>query len=304
MINKDEIILITPERGFLYHGPKSEGYKIFAPYIDRSLIGRILREICFRCPLLPRKVWYNKEFLCCQPKYVIVSDTLVTREYLEWLHKKFPAAQLNFSYGNMVGKSRHLLPDQIPSYYRIWTYDGYDSEKYGLRLVSSGAYYKSFVKPKQQSEYDVIYVGADKGRGEYILDLEKKMNSLGLKTKFVIVANGRLSKRKSYYKKFMPYDEIVNLIVRSKAVLNVALENQKGITIRDMESMFFDVKLLTTNKNIVNTDIYNPNNVFVVDGLNIDGLPEFIALPHTPLTEEIKNRYTFDNYIKEIITSE
>lgn len=303
MINKDEIILITPERGFLYHGPKSEGYKIYAPFRDRNIFERILREICFRCPLLPRKIWYNKEFLGNQAKYIIVSDTLVTREYLEWLHKKFPSAQLNFTYGNMVGKSRHLLPDQIPSYYRIWTYDGYDSEKYGLRLVSSGAYYKSFVIPKQQTEYDVIYVGADKGRGEYILELERKMNSLGLKTKFVIVANGRLSKRKSYYKKFMPYDEIVNLISRSKSVLNVALENQKGITIRDMESMFFDVKLLTTNKNIVNTDIYHPNNVYVIDGLNIDNLQEFMALPHTPLSDDIKNRYTFDNYIEEIISS-
>lgn len=303
MINKDEIILITPERGFLYHGPKSEGYKIFAPFRDRNIFERILREICFRCPLLPRKIWYNKEFLGNQAKYIIVSDTLVTREYLEWLHKKFPSAQLNFTYGNMVGKSRHLLPDQIPSYYRIWTYDGYDSEKYRLRLVSSGAYYKSFVIPKQQTEYDVIYVGADKGRGEYILELERKMNSLGLKTKFVIVANGRLSKRKSYYKKFMPYDEIVNLISRSKSVLNVALENQKGITIRDMESMFFDVKLLTTNKNIVNTDIYHPNNVYVIDGLNIDNLQEFMALPHTPLSDDIKNRYTFDNYIEEIISS-
>lgn len=303
MINKDEIILITPERGFLYHGPKSEGYKIYAPFRDRNIFERILREICFRCPLLPRKIWYNKEFLGNQAKYIIVSDTLVTREYLEWLHKKFPSAQLNFTYGNMVGKSRHLLPDQIPSYYRIWTYDGYDSEKYRLRLVSSGAYYKSFVIPKQQTEYDVIYVGADKGRGEYILELERKMNSLGLKTKFVIVANGRLSKRKSYYKKFMPYDEIVNLISRSKSVLNVALENQKGITIRDMESMFFDVKLLTTNKNIVNTDIYHPNNVYVIDGLNIDNLQEFMALPHTPLSDDIKNRYTFDNYIEEIISS-
>lgn len=303
MINKDDILLVTPEKGFMFHGPKSDGYKIFNPFKEGNLFGRILREICFRCPFLPHKIWYKKDYVNETPKYVIVADALLTREYLEWLHKVFPKAQFNFSYGNMVGKARHLLPDQIPSYYRIWTYDEYDSSKYGIRLISGGAYYTSFVVPKQQPEYDVIYVGADKGRGEYILELEKKMNSLGLKTKFVIVANGRLSKRKSYYKKFMPYDEIVDLVSRSKAVLNVALENQKGITIRDMESLFFDVKLLTTNKNIVNTDIYNPNNVYVIDGLNIDDLQKFMDLPHTPLSDEIKNRYTFDNYIEEVISS-
>jgi len=303
IINKDRIAIITPAKGFFYEAPQREGYKVFNPYVEHNLFERVLRELCFRLPFLPHKIWFDKRIAKENPQYVLISDPLITREYLEWLHELFPNAQLNYTYTNMVGKAKHLLPSEIPTYYRIWTYDSYDSEKYGLRLSKTDSYFKNYVKPKEPTQYDVIYVGSDKGRGEYLLQLESKMKEIGLRTKFLIVADGRLSKRKSYYHKWVEYEEIIDMIVKSKSILNVALENQKGITMRDMESLFFDVKLLTTNKNIKNTYIYHPNNVFFIDGLNIDGLKEFMSLPHIRISEDIKDSHSYDNYIEEIITT-
>ena len=303
IINKKNILIITPHKGFFYEAPRGEGYKVYNPYLEHNQIERVLREICFRIPLLPHKIWFNKRLCKESPKYILISDPLITREYLEWLHIIFPKAQLNYIYGNMVGRAKHLLPDQIPTYYRVWTYDEYDSQKYGLRLNKVSSYFKNYVKPKEKTEYDVLYVGADKGRGEYLLELESKMKAIGLRTKFIIVAERRLDKKKSYYQKRLKYTEIIDLIVKSKSILNVALENQMGVTVRDMESMFFDVKLLTTNKNIINTDVYHPNNVFIIDGFNLDGLQEFMALPHIRISDEIKNRHSFDQYIENVITA-
>ena len=303
IVNKEDVMIITPHRGFFFEAPQGEGYKVYNPYVEHNLVERVLRELCFKCPFLPRKAWYIKRFLKESPKYILISDPLITRDYLKWLHEKFPYAQLNFTYGNMVGKAKHLLPDRIPSNYRIWTYDEYDSQKYGLRLNKVSFYFRNYVKPKEKTEYDVLYVGADKGRGEYLLELEAKMKALGLRTKFVIVAAGRLDKKKPYYQKRLAYTEIIDLIVKSNAILNVALENQKGITVRDMESMFFDVKLLTTNNNIQNTDIYHPNNVFIIEGLNIEGLSDFMALPHVKIPDEVKEKHTYDHYIEEVITT-
>lgn len=303
MIDKKEVLIITEERGFFFYAPQGEGYKIYNAYIQHNLLERVLREICFKSSYLPHKMWYNKKIKKENPKYILVSDPLMTREYLEWLHDVFPDAQLNFTYGNMVGRAKHLLPNQLPSYYRIWTYDEHDCKIYGLRLCTVSAYFKNYVKPKEKTEFDVLYVGADKGRGEYLLQLEAKMKEMGLRTKFVITAVSRTDKKKSYYQKRLDYIEIIDLIVKSKAILNVALENQKGITVRDMESLFFDVKLLTTNSCINQTDIYHPNNVFLINGLNLDGLKEFIATPHIVISDEIKQRHTYDRYIEEIITT-
>ena len=302
-INKEDVIIITPVKGYSFEGPRSEGYKVYKPYIEHNFFERLLRELWFRVRFLPNRIWYNKDLLPTTPKYILVSDPLITVDYLEWLHIKFPNAQLNFAYGNMVGKATHLKPHQIPSYYRVWTYDKYDSDKYGIRLSKTSVYYHSFVKPKENAEYDVVYVGADKGRGDFLLQLESKLNEMGMRTKFVIVKDGKFARGKSYYQKRLTYDEITSLIVKSKAILNVALENQQGITVRDMESLFFDVKLLTTNNNIKNTDIYNTNNVYIIEDLSLKCLQQFMSLPHIPLSNEIKDLHTFDKYIEEIVTA-
>lgn len=286
--------------GFGREGILGEGYKVLLPYIDCNIFGRILREICFRTPLLPKKIWYRKDITKVNPEYVLVTDPLITVEYLEWVKKLFPKAQLNFTYGNMIGKARHIFPDKIPDGWRIWTYDSHDSEKYGIRLFETNAYYNSFVKPLNDIKYDILFVGRDKGRGEYLLSLEKKMRAMGLKTKFIITANGRLSHRKSYYQEEISYSEIIDLIIQSRSILNIALEGQKGMTIRDLESIFFGVKLVTTNKNVINMDFYQPENVFILEGFKIEGLPAFLEKKTVDVPAEIKQKHTLKSYIDEI----
>lgn len=297
--NRDNTIFIMAG-GFGREGILCEGYKVFLPYKNCNIFGRILREICFRTPLLPKKIWYRNDVTKENPEYVLVTDPLITVEYLNWVKKLFPKAQLNFTYGNMIGKARHVFPDKIPDGWRIWTYDSDDSKKYGIRLFNTNAYYSSFVKPLKVVKYDVLFIGRDKGRGEYLLQLEQKLQTMGLKTKFIITADGRFSHRKSYYQNEISYNEIIDLITQSRSILNIALEGQKGMTIRDLESIFFGVKLVTTNKNVINMDFYQPENVFILEGLNVDGLPAFLDTKTVEVSAEIKQKHTLKSYIDEI----
>lgn len=296
--NKTNVLFITASKGFSREGVIGDGYNVVFPYVEHNLLERILREFCFRIPFLPSRLWFNKEVHNYLANYIFVSDPLITVEYLKWVQKVFPNAQLNYSYGNMIGRAKHVLPSQIPLGWRVWTYDDNDARKYGLRLYHTNAYPKFYLKPLQTIEYDVLFVGADKGRGEYLLQLQGKMISMGLRTKFIIAPDGRLSKKKSYYHKPIPYREVVDLIVRSKAILNVAMEGQEGMTLRDLESMFFGVKLLTTNRNVVNFDLYCPENVYIVDGLNIDDLPHFLELKMVNVPEDVKECHSLDHFVK------
>ena len=298
--NYNNVLFITAGKGYLREGALSEGYKVQAPYVEHNLFERVLREIFFKLPFLPSNIWYNKKVCKQDVEYVFVTDPLITVDYLKWLRLQFVNAQLNFTYGNMVGKAKHVMPCDIPEGWRVWTYDDYDARTYGLRLYHVNAYPKSFLKPKMPSEYDVLFVGKDKGRGEYLLQLEAKMNSMGLRTLFIIARDGKLSPSKKYYKRAIPYKDVVELIVRSKAVLNVAMDGQEGMTMRDLESMFFGVKLLTTNKNVVKMDFYHPENVFIVDGLNIDDLPQFLNTSMVEIPDKVKNKHTFESFIEFI----
>lgn len=293
-------LLITAGRGYYYYGVKGEGYQIENSYKpEHNFLDRIIREIFFRIPFLPKIMWYNPELKRYNPEYVIVSDTIITKHFLKWISKLYPNAQLNFVYGNMVGRAAHLLPRQVPSCYKVWTYDNYDSIKYEMPLFKASPYLKCYIRPSKEKIYDVLYVGSDKGRGDRLIEFEKKLNELGLITKFIIVKDSRISKEKPYYQKPISYTELVELISISKSVLNIALENQQGITVRDLESLFHGVKLITTNEHIKKSDIYTPNNVFVLNGYNYREIPKFLGLPLDNM-DSVKPNHTFDKYVDEI----
>lgn len=304
MLDKEKVLIIKAGGGYFNQGVEAEGYGVESPYKGRGIVLRILREVIFRMPFSLKKLWYNKHISEKNYDYILVWDVLITSDFLNWLSKEQPTAQLNFVYGNMVGKSRHLMPSQIPTNYRVWSYDKGDSEKFHLNLFHSNPYFKCFVKPLQTPKYDVFYVGSDKGRAEYILSLEKEMLSVGLRTNFVIVKDGRLSRNKSYYKPALPYDAVTDIVAESKAVLNIIMPGQVGITLRDLEALLIGVKLITNNENIVKADFYHPDNVYILRGTNIDGLKEFLEKPMCHISNEIKSKCDFSAFVEEIISDE
>lgn len=293
------IVLAAAKEGY-YYGYVSEGYPVYQLYKNVNLIGRIAREICFRIPVLPKAAWYDKTCIKSKARYLLVNDTLVTRHYLKWLRAHFPTAQINFIYNNMVGNARHLKPDQIPNDVRVWTYDEYDSQKYGIRLKETSPYFPDYVKTSEEKKYDLFFVGRDKGRGEKLLKFEKWLNAHGVTTYFIITRDGRFKKTKPYYKKEISYDENVRIVAQSRAVLNVTMKNQRGITLRDLECLFNRVKLITTNKYIVNADFYNPNNIFILGVDDKENLSKFIAAPYDDSQPVNMDLHSVEAMVREV----
>lgn len=295
---KQNVIFITARRGYITEGLCVDGFDVIHPYKDKTLVGRIIREICFRIGI-PERVWYTK--INNDIENIIVQDPLITRKYLEWLKKIQPKSKIHFMYGNMVGNAKHIMPNCIPEGIAKWTYDMNDSKKYDILLHSSGGYSTSYIGNKKPALYDVFYVGADKGRGEYICELEKKMNMLGLKTKFIITADGKLSRKKSYYSKPIPYSKVIEYNNSSKSILNIVMPNQIGATMRDFESIFNSIKLITTNQRIKDYDFYREENVFILGERNLSELLDFLNLPFQPIDEKILKKYTIPTLVDEIV---
>ncbi len=297
---QNNTLVIKSGGGYFHQGVKSEGYRVITPYYEKGVLDRILREMCFSLPFFPKKVWYNKEVLNPKYDYLLINDPLITKHYLKWLKDEKSKAQLNFIYGNMVGMAKHVHPSEIPTCYRIWSYDGGDCEKYGLHKFYCNGYFKCFVKPRKEVKQDVLFVGGDKGRADYILNLEKAMNDMGITTNFIIVKSSKLDKDKPYYHAPVSYDIVTDMVAESKAVLNVAMPGQTGVTMRDLEAILIGVKLITTNPHTKEEDFYNPNNIYILDDNNVGGLKDFLEKPIIPVPNEIKQRYDFNKYIEEV----
>ena len=237
-------------------------------------------------------------------RYLIVEDSIITKQFLIWIRKNFPDSRIIFKYTNMIGKAHHILPQDVPDEIEIWTYDKYDSDKYGIKLSKCGGYPTYYVGKKREKKYDIMYVGKDKGRSEEILYLQKKFENLGLKTKFLIMPTTRISKKKSFYSKPISYEEVIKLVTESRAILNITLPNQQGATLRDYESIFNEVKLITTNKNIKSLDFYDSNNVFLLKEDDLNDLPRFIYEPYRTLDSTIVSRYSLDMMVLEMLNNE
>jgi len=296
----ETVIFITARRGYITDGLNASGFLTFYPYKDKTILGRVLREVWFQVGL-PEQVWYNNSI--DNAHIFIIHDPQITKRYLVWFKNKFKDSEVNFVYGNIVGKARHVYPKQIPDGIQIWTFDKNDSDKYKIRMHSSGGYLTSYIKTRKKVKYDVFYIGADKGRAQYIINLQKQMESIGIITKFLITANGKFSSKKTYYAEPISYDSVIDYVSESKAILNIMLPNQNGATMRDYESIFIGVKLITNNKNIKNYDFYIENNVFILGERDISELKDFLSTPFIQINKEILRKHTIYAFVKEIVSS-
>lgn len=298
--NKENTIFIMAPTGYARRSIEKEGIRVFSPYYGDKLPLRIFRELCFRLPILPKTIWYRKDILINNIIYINIVEINITVHYLNWIKKKFPNSQLNFIYDNMVGKARNVVPDKVPNGYRVWTYDDYDSRKYNIHLQKHYWIREMDYRPRKNPEFDVFFIGRDKGRGEKLLDLEETLHKMHLKTKFIITKDGKMAKKKPYYQKAISYEEVLEYDTKSRAILNITMENQEGITMRDMEAVAIGVKLITTNKNIVNKDLYNRNNVFILGVDNLHRLPEFLNENYVDIIKDIGKNHTFIAMMDEL----
>lgn len=297
----ENVMFIRAGDGFTSDGWRSEGYRVEKPFHEKGLLLRLIREAWFRMHLPFREIFYNKKVLDFAGEHLIVYDPQITREYLQWLQKQNPW-KIHYFYGNMVGKARHLHPKNIPEDIDIWTYERSDSQKYNLRLTQRQMYWMSFCQPKQAPIYDVLFVGKDKGRAEFLFGLEQALKDAGLNPYFCIVGDTRFQKNKDKrYSAELPYEELCELIAKSKSILNVALPGQTALTIRDFEAICNNVKLITTNPAIKEKSFFDPAKILVIEDINAEQIERFLNIPHEPYGEEILETLSLSRWVEEII---
>ena len=70
---------------------------------------------------------------------------------------------------------------------------------------------------------------------------------------------------------------------------------------RNIEILGLKRKLITTNKDIVNYDFFNENNIFILDRNNPIIDISFLEKPYVMLNEDIYKKYSLKNWIIEVL---
>lgn len=95
--------------------------------------------------------------------------------------------------------------------------------------------------------------------------------------------------------------DISELEKRSKAIIDIQHPKQTGLTMRTIEMIGMKKKLITTNKDIVNYDFYNENNILIIDRNNPIIDKSFFEKPYIELSKNIYEKYNLENWIYGVL---
>ena len=265
MINKSNtaFILYSGHMGRKYI--ESEGFNVFSPLKNTNKFTRRVLNFARRNNnQFIERLFFNAEINNKEFENYIVYDATVSSEYIKWLHEHHMNSRIILFYDNPIANTDVDIKTIDRSYCECWSFDFTDCMKYKLKY-NSEFYFSELKISNQDNKYDIMFLGRDKGRYNKLLELEKIFKELGLASYFHIVADNKIERyKKVRYKPQISYTEVLDLVSKSNVLLDILQDEQTGLTLRDMEAVFFNKKLITDNKEIINYNFYSSDNVFVL----------------------------------------
>lgn len=254
---------------------------------------RVLRKFSLKLKIFTN-IWYGewKNYLSTVETVIIFATNRF--DYIQFIADKYPNLRIIVWYWNPV--FRCFEPDCVRGKnIEFWSFDKEDCKNYKLHFNST-FYFNDLPIKQKDKKWDLIFLGADKGRADSILIFESKINKHQINTHFIIVPDKGSANPKNIQP--LNYRDYINLIGQSKGIFDFIQEGQAGLTLRPMESIFFKKKLITNDRKIVEEPFYNPSNILVLNDDNYSRIPDFINSPYCELSKEIIEYYEFSNWLK------
>lgn len=94
--------------------------------------------------------------------------------------------------------------------------------------------------------------------------------------------------------------EIVALYQQSEIILDINHPRQSGLTMRTLEAIGANKKLITTNRNIIKYPFYNSNNIFMLDRNTLRIDEEFLKVPYCQIDLQVKESLSIGGWLNDI----
>lgn len=209
-----------------------------------------------------------------------VKCDMPTKKVLEVYKKVFTKAKFCLymydSISNIPGVEK-----KFSFFDRITTFDRQDSINKGLGFRPL-FYCKEYQRENENTnyEYDLCFIGTiHSDRYKILSEIERQAEEQGLKMYFYPFLQSKFIYY--FYKLFKKeyrttsisdfrFDkissrEIADIVAKSRLVVDIQHPKQTGLTMRTIEMIGMNKKIMTTNTDIVNYDFYNDNNIQVIE---------------------------------------
>lgn len=192
--------------------------------------------------------------------YTDVSAARTDVKYLESLSKRANVT-LVLVMVNTMARRGSLILNRRSCFELIYSFDPKDCQKYGF-IYHQNCYSKKPID-KGIIENDVFYVGVSKGRAEMLGEVYKRIVSGGANAQFYIsgVKSNDNKVNGIHYNQWLSYAQILDFIRKTNCIVEIMDGEQEGVTLRTMEAICYNKKLLTNNQSMRNSKYYKSGNI-------------------------------------------
>lgn len=191
----------------------------------------------------------------------------------------------------------------LKNFSRIYTFDYHQAQKYNWGYNNQFFLWADYNFPTiAGSNRSALFVGKNKKRLHILTQIEKYLLNANYTCDFNIYLDERerkdsFIKNEWVIKEMLSYENVLRKIEKCSVIVDITKEGQFGLTLRVLEALFYKKKLITNNKYICRFDFYNPNNIFVVGVDNWGEFDIFLESKLIEISDEIKQKYRFENWI-------
>lgn len=249
---------------------------------------------------------------------LIVKCDMTPGSILEKFRKVYPHAKLCLNLWDSV-KNIPGVTEKFKYFDTLHSFDPNDCEKYPELKFRPLFFGDQFRKEAHTGEYkyDISFLGTiHSDRYSVIKQVKKIAQQRGLKCYWFLYLQSKFIYKfyKLTKKEFKGVDEgvfsfdkmsttdIADIVDDTRIILDIQHPKQTGLTMRTIEMIGMNKKLITTNESIKRYDFYNPVNVVVVDRKSVAIPDNFLASPYIPLSKEIYEKYSLRSWILEVLS--
>ena len=201
---------------------------------------------------------------------------------------------------NIISLKKANIENMFKNKCQLWTFDKTDADKYGWKY-NEQFYFKPATEmvDTHNNKQTAFCACVDKGRYIVMKEIYNELLEANILCDFFCVKenNKKYEKTDSFLvDKSLPYMIFLEHVKNSDIIVDIVQEGQNGITVRVLEALFYNKKLITNNKSIVNMPFYN-SYIYVYGYDNNISFSEFLQLRGCKYDEETKKRYTFESWL-------
>ncbi|HFI0466387.1 TPA: hypothetical protein ACGOY9_001860 [Streptococcus suis] len=250
---------------------------------------------------------------------LVIRGEYTPKDSLERMRSYFPTAKMVlYMWDSLVNNK--FIRAKWEYYDKVYTFDRIDYLNHKESIDFLPLFYYEDYLPKDtgvtEYKYDMSFIGTGHEDRVKIVkalthQLENKQRNVFsyffIPHKLVYYLNKIKNPHFKYVRmedvefKQLPFEKLYEIYSQSKCVVDIESSKQNGLTMRTIEMIGLEKKLITTNKDIVHYDFFNPDNIMILDRKDPVIDLEFIDKPYIPLDEKIRTKYSLHDWILNVL---